>query len=203
MNNLLTMVSIQSPPHQCYISMLSKHFNLDKPPHSVSICICSADVTSPTPKKGKTKKAQKTPFLNFPSKTGSVTFLDQWSPTFIPKIRKFLGLVKAGQLLHTYGHTYGHTDRGYLIGPFPLRGVQNETPSSSKVNFCLSSMIYETVPTRVHPGKSPISCTNVVILSSEVKILLPFFFVCKDEWLGDNAHRIPQFDQQFLVKIFL
>ena len=67
----------------------------------------------------------------------------------------------------------------------------NDTPSSSKVNFCLSSMIYETVPTRVHPGKSPISCTNVVILSSEVKILLPFFFVCKDEWLGHNAHRIP------------
>ena len=68
---------------------------------------------------------------------------------------------------------------------------QNDTPSSSKVNFGLSSMIYETVPTRVHPGKSPISCTNVVILSSEVKILLPFFFVCKDEWLGHNAHRIP------------
>ena len=67
---------------------------------------------------------------------------------------------------------------------------QNDTPSSSKVNFCLSSMIYETVPTRVHPGKSPISCTNVVILSSEVKILLPLFFVCKDEWLGHNAHRI-------------
>ena len=80
---------------------------------------------------------------------------------------------------------------------------QNDTPSSSKVNFGLSSMIYETVPTRVHPGKSPISCTNVVILSSEVKILLPFFFVCKDEWLGHNAHRIPQFDQQILVKIFL
>ena len=67
---------------------------------------------------------------------------------------------------------------------------QNDKPSSSKVNFGLSSMTYETVPTRVHPGKSPISCTNVVILSSEVKILLPFFFVCKDEWLGHYAHRI-------------
>ena len=28
------------------------------------------------PKKGATKNAQKTPFLIFPSKTGSVTFLD-------------------------------------------------------------------------------------------------------------------------------
>ena len=28
------------------------------------------------PKKGATKNAQKTPFLNFPSKTGLVTFLD-------------------------------------------------------------------------------------------------------------------------------
>ena len=80
---------------------------------------------------------------------------------------------------------------------------QNDSSSSSKVTFGLSSMIYQTVPTRVHPRKSPISCTNVAILSSEVKILLPFFFVCKDEWLGHNAHRIPWFDQQILIKIFL
>merc|ERR1712240_53938 len=88
-------------PHSCYISMLVKTLNINKPPHSVSICICSAEVTSPTPKKGETKNAQKTPFLIFPPKTGSVSFLDWWSPTFMPKIRKIVGVVKAGQLSHT------------------------------------------------------------------------------------------------------
>ena len=36
----------------------------------------------------------------------------------MPKIRKFVGVVKAGQMLHTDRQT----DRGYLIGPSALRG---------------------------------------------------------------------------------
>ena len=55
----------KSPPHSCFISMLVKTLNINKPPQSVSICICSADVTSPTPKKGATKNAQKKHFWFF------------------------------------------------------------------------------------------------------------------------------------------
>ena len=33
----------------------------------------------------------------------------------MPNFRKFVGVVKAGRL----SHTYRQTDRGYLIGPFP------------------------------------------------------------------------------------
>ena len=36
----------------------------------------------------------------------------------MPNFRKFVGVVKAGQL----SQTYIHTDRGYLIGPFPSGG---------------------------------------------------------------------------------
>ena len=57
-------------------NMLVKHFDMDKPPHLVSICICSADVTSPTAKKGETEMPKKPHILNSPPKTGSVTFLD-------------------------------------------------------------------------------------------------------------------------------
>ena len=32
----------KSPPHSCYISMLVKTLNINKPPQSVSICIYSA-----------------------------------------------------------------------------------------------------------------------------------------------------------------
>ena len=43
-------------------------------------------------------------------------------PLPLPKIKKFVGPVKAGRLLHTDIHTH----RGYLIGPFPFgRGGSN------------------------------------------------------------------------------
>ena len=38
----------------------------------------------------------------------------------MPNFRKFLGVVKAGQMLHTDGHTDIRTYIGYLIGPFPF-----------------------------------------------------------------------------------
>ena len=42
----------------------------------------------------------------------------------MPNFRKFLGVVKAGLVSHTYIHTYIQTDRqtyrGDLIGPFPF-----------------------------------------------------------------------------------
>ena len=48
----------------------------------------------------------------------------------MPNFRKFLGVVKAGQMLHTYIHTY----IGYLIGPFPY-GRSNKNPH--EYYFCL------------------------------------------------------------------
>ena len=62
----------KSPQHSCYISMLVKTLNINKPPQSVSIYARHIYA----PKKEATKNAQKTPFLIFPPKTGSVTFLD-------------------------------------------------------------------------------------------------------------------------------
>ena len=43
----------------------------------------------------------------------------------MPKIRKFVGVVKAGQLSQTYRHTYIQTYRGYLIGPSASRGPKS------------------------------------------------------------------------------
>ena len=62
----------KSPPHSCYISMLVKTLNINKPPQSVSICMLGIHM----PLKRGQLKCPKTPIFDFPSKAGSVTFLD-------------------------------------------------------------------------------------------------------------------------------
>ena len=50
----------------------------------------------------------------------------------MPKIRKFVGVVKAGQLSHTYIHTDIQTYRGYLIGPSPTAGPKGKEDMKRK-----------------------------------------------------------------------
>ena len=89
-NILFTTALTKSPPHSCYLSMVVKYFTLTKRPPSV----CSDKCHVINVYKGENEKCPpKKTILNFSEKSGSDTFLNYWSPTFMPKIRKFVGVV--------------------------------------------------------------------------------------------------------------
>ena len=57
-----------------------------------------------------TLNAPKNPNFEFSWQIGLCKFSRLVAPTFMPKIRKFVGVVKAGQLSQTYIQTYIHTE---------------------------------------------------------------------------------------------